>query len=189
MNSIVLITFHLLESTLPLLQVYSENQWIIHSTVKQERSCLIPGVSRVQPLRQIQLPFDTLSYSSRMVFPEYVPFLERDFRFLFKRNYEQELILVLNKAVLVDSIQSILDRNDSIVRLIYQYSLIVIYYCRNDIYDQSLVYYASQLGISVHSHGGSFPWVYRGVAHVLYHSIHVYLTCESVFPCDFRPFS
>lgn len=189
MNSIVLITYQLLESTLPLLQVYSENQWIIHPTVRQERSCLIPGVSRIRPLRHLQLPFDTRSYSTRMLFPEYVPFLERDFRFLFKSNYEQELILVLNKAVVVDSVQSILDTKDTIVRLIYQCCFIVLSYYRNDVYEQSLVYYVSQLGISVHSSGGSFPWVYRGVAHVLYHSIHVYLTCESVFPCDFRPFS
>ena len=56
--------------------------------------------------------------------------------------------------------------------------------CRNDLYEQSLSYLASQFQLPVLSRGGSFPWVYRGVAHFIYNSVHVFLTCENTFPCD-----
>ena len=65
---------------------------------------------------------------------------------------------------------------------------IVCFEIRNDVFDHSLVALAAQLGISTLSKGGSFPWVYRGVAHILYHSVHVYLTCEEIFPCDLELF-
>lgn len=118
-NALVLIQTDLFRKSLSLLHQLSEDQWIISPQVRNERFCLSPSLSRVKLLKSIHLPFSSLSFQPTVLSSIYVPFLEMDCRVLFKKNYEQELIITLNEAKLIHDRDAI-DYKGGIYKMIYQ---------------------------------------------------------------------
>ena len=122
-NALVLIQTDFFRNSLPLLQQLSEDQWIISPQVRNERFCLSPSLSRVKLLKSVHLPFSKLSFQPIVLSSIYVPFLEMDCRVLFKKNYEQELIITLNEAKLIHDRDAI-DFKGGFYRMIYQLILL-----------------------------------------------------------------
>ena len=167
----VLITTELLRNGTTELEDMRCDEWIARDGVRLQRFCLTPEITRVTLLSPRVIPFIPVSELELRQYDGFVPFLEMDFRYLYKRNYEAELVAVISKAVVIDSIGDILSaRKGSMFRMVYE--------------DHALRELAAELGVYSIPRSGRFTWMYRGVAHFTVYSIQLYLTCESVFPCD-----
>lgn len=167
----VLTTTELLRNGITELEDMRFDEWIARNGVRLQRFCLTPEITRVTLLSPRTIPFVSFGALELRHYDGFVPFLEMDFRYLYKRNYEAELVAVLSKAVVIDSIGDILSaRKGSVFRMVYE--------------GRALRELAAELGVYSIPISGRFTWMYRGVAHFTVYSIQLYLTCESVFPCD-----
>lgn len=121
MNALVLLTTSSLHTYLSLLKSQNEDQWVVDSTVRNGRSCLTPGYSRIQLQHPLRLPFHTdWIHATPVLSMSYIPFLEMDFRFLYRKNYEKELKTTLLSAVQVNSVQEIMEQRAGTVRMMYK---------------------------------------------------------------------
>ena len=100
----VLITTELLRNGTTELEDMRFDEWIARDGVRLQRFCLTPEITRVTLLSPRVIPFIPVSELELRQYDGFVPFLEMDFRYLYKRNYEAELVAVLSKAVVIDSI-------------------------------------------------------------------------------------
>lgn len=167
----VLLTSSLLRHHLAELADLPFDEWIAFPAVRRARFCLTPEVSRVYPLVRRKLPFVTTEALELCEAELFVPFLEMDFRYLYRSNYEKELVKVLSEAVVIQSVTDITGaRKGGVYRVVYD--------------EVSLASIVEWIGIHSISKGGLFSWMYRGVAHFSFYSIQLYVTCSSMFPCD-----
>lgn len=167
----VLLTSSLFRHHLTELADLPFDEWIVFPAVRRARFCLTPEVSRVYPLVRRKLPFVTTEALELCEAELFVPFLEMDFRYLYRSNYEKELVKVLSEAVVIPSVTDITGaRKGGVYRVVYD--------------EVSLASIVEWIGIHSISKGGLFSWMYRGVAHFSFYSIQLYVTCSSMFPCD-----
>lgn len=170
--TVFLVTTRLIEKNLRLFNTLEANEWITHPNVRLGRFCVTPQVSRVRLLENKHLPFEMSIMPNVRTANQFVPFLEMDFRFLYQVNYENEMKAAIKKARTIENVADVIEgREKSVYKVIYNKQ-------------QSLESLVSRLGIEPIAIGGSFPWVYRGVAHFVIEGVNLYLTCKNLFPCD-----
>ncbi|KAM7455325.1 hypothetical protein BLSTO_03921 [Blastocystis sp. subtype 1] len=116
----VLLTSSLLRHHLTELADLPFDEWIAFPAVRRARFCLTPEVSRVYPLVRRKLPFVTTEALELRESELFVPFLEMDFRYLYRGNYEKELVKVLSEAVVIQSVTHITGaRKGGVYRVVY----------------------------------------------------------------------
>ena len=138
------------------------DEWIASPHVRQQRYVLAPARSRL-------LPF------SLPVRQDYIPFLEMDFRYLYKPNYDRDIQQALHSSQLILSLADVQWRTGRPFRMEYNE-----YRAR-----QSMESVMRQFGVESPPRGGVFAWSYRGVGMVeLADGVTVFVTCNQVWPCD-----
>ena len=175
--AVFLVTTYLIEENRQLFDTLDETEWIVHTSVRKGRFCVNPALSRVRVLTSIQVPFLSFPKWSVQMSEHFVPFLEMDCRYLYQVNYETELLNVLRQARFIRDISDIIEGNSrDVFRAEYSDA-------------NPLEFIVKELGVDTIASGGSFPWVYRGIAHFVIEGVHLYITCEDMFPCDDNLFS
>lgn len=175
--SVFLVKTRLIEENIRLYNELAASEWISHPKVRAGRFCVTPQVSRIRLLQSKQLPFGIQPLPNVRISNQYVPFLEMDFRLLYQVNYENELMDAIKRARTIDNVADIIEGTEgSTFKVIYSEQ-------------QPLELLVRRLGIEPLALGGSFPWVYRGVAYFEIEGIKLYLTCKTLFPCDDHLFS
>ena len=143
------------------------DEWIASPHVRRQRYVLTPGRSRL-------LPFTS------PVGQDYIPFLEMDFRYLYKPNYDRDIQEALHSSQLISSLADVQWRVGCSFRIEYnEYRA-----------SQSMESVMREFGVESPSRGGVFAWSYRGVGMVeLTDGVTVFVTCSQVWPCDSNAFS
>lgn len=176
-GSVFLVATRLIRENSRLYNELGASEWISHPQVRMGRYCITPQVSRVRLLQSKRLPFGIQTVPNVRVSNQYVPFLEMDLRCLYQVNYENKMADEIRRARTIDNVADIIEGPEgSIFKVLYNAQ-------------QPLELLVHRLGIEPLAIGGSFPWVYRGVAHFEIEGIRLYLTCKNLFPCDDHLFS
>ena len=176
-GAVFLVATRLIKESGHLFTTLGAAEWVLHPQVRSGRYCLTPQVSRVRLLQSKRLPFGIQSMQNVRISNQFVPFLEMDFRFLYQVNYENEMMDTLRKARTLTDVADIIEGPEgSVFKVIYSQQ-------------QPLERMVQKLGMEPIAIGSSFPWVYRGVVHLVIEGVDLFLTCKNLFPCDDNLFS